>query len=694
MAYGRLDVFFPDGNFRSFPLVNQTESVGRSPGNTIKLDADTISRYHFSIINQQDAVKLADLDSQNGTYVDGVKVPDGESLVLRGGEEITIGELRIIFHAMDEMPTQPMSALEDTTEIIQRDDAPFYLSIQPPPIAIPPGSHASAELTIMNTSDERGYYIVNVTGVPRSWVRMDRPRALLEAHESGQVVINVRPTRQPDTTPGEYTISVSVREESNPEYVAQATTRIHILPYGGFGVALEREDMDASQRFQLHLHNQGSAALPLVVSGSTRTPAVELEFLAGQEVTIAPGQRQTLQGYARPRQRPLFGQPQVYPFDIMVRSQEANHFVAVVGGRVTGRPLLPNWLPWAGGGALLVALGLFLILLLRLTAPTPALTAFTVSSTQVARGTALEIQWAAENVRDLELLVDGTPFVQLTPGAGVYSLDTALLSTNPIIELRGASGRRAAEPRQQRVQVYEPMRREAFNVTPPQLVQHVVQTLEVQWDIANADSVQITGLEGFATSGYTPGATYDATDRLTGVTGVSTGSLTIQLYAEDNLGNVFNDSVVVESIPAQCTPNTETVPLRDGPDPRNQQISTIQTTAPIAVIGQDASGAWLAIALEGDLIGWGELAQFTCANTFDPAQLRQITEVMPPPPSSTPMPTLPPTATPPPSPTPVPTTSPTVAPPTPRPPVTPGGVVIPPQERSDRGEPPTPTPAG
>ena len=687
MAYGRLDVFFPDGNFRSFPLVNQTESVGRSPGNTIKLDAETISRYHFSIINQQDGVQLADMDSQNGTYVDGVKVPDGESRPLRGGEEITIGELRIIYHTMDEMPTQPMAALEDTTEIIQRDDAPFYLSIQPPPIAIPPGAHASAELTIMNTSDERGYYIINVTGVPRSWVRLDRPRALLEPHESGQVVINVRPARQPDTTPGDHTITVSVREESSPEYVAQASTRIHILPYGGFGMALEDEAIDAAQPFQLHLHNQGSAPLPLVISGSTRTPAVDLEFIGGQEVTLEPGQRQLVQGYARPKQKKLIGQPETYPVDIMVRSQEANQFVAVVGAKVTRRPMFPSWLPWVGGGVIAVFAVLMGLLMWLLASPAPSITGFAVSSTQVARGTGLELAWEAENVRELALLADGTPIASLTPSAGAYTLDTTFLSDNPVIELRGANGRKSTESLQQRVQVYDPMQRVAFNVTPPQLVQQVVQTLDIQWEISNAEFVRVLGLEDFATSDYDPAVEYDAVDSLNGLTGISAGSLTIQLYAEDALGNTFNDTVVLESIPAQCTPNTQTVPLRDGPDTRNQQISTIQTNAPITVIGQDVTGDWLAVALEGDLIGWGQLAQFTCANTFEPTLLRQIANVTPPP-LATSTPTYTPTATS------IPTVTPTTIPPTSRPPVTPGGVVIPQEEQNSRSAEPTATAAG
>ena len=49
MPYGRLDVFWPEGIIRSFPLSEDNVSVGRSSGNTITLENNTISRYHFTI---------------------------------------------------------------------------------------------------------------------------------------------------------------------------------------------------------------------------------------------------------------------------------------------------------------------------------------------------------------------------------------------------------------------------------------------------------------------------------------------------------------------------------------------------------------------------------------------------------------------------------------------------------------------
>ncbi|MEL6271395.1 MAG: FHA domain-containing protein, partial [Chloroflexota bacterium] len=160
MAYGRLDVIYPDGNFRSFPLEESKVSVGRSPGNTITLDTETISRYHFSIIHEDGNVYLKDMESQNGTYVDMKKIPEDERLLLRGGEEILAGELRIIFYEVDEMPTQPVRTEDMTTQPIEKQDVPFRLSIQPPPISIPPSAHASAELTIDNMGEERAFYTV------------------------------------------------------------------------------------------------------------------------------------------------------------------------------------------------------------------------------------------------------------------------------------------------------------------------------------------------------------------------------------------------------------------------------------------------------------------------------------------------------------------------------------------------------
>ena len=119
MAYGRLDVFWPEGQFMTFPLVENSISVGRSTGNTVALDTNTISRYHFSLTHDGQKTFITDMDSANGTFVDGERIAANTPRELDGGDEIQIGQLRIIYHQLDEMATQPVKAVEDTTQRIE-----------------------------------------------------------------------------------------------------------------------------------------------------------------------------------------------------------------------------------------------------------------------------------------------------------------------------------------------------------------------------------------------------------------------------------------------------------------------------------------------------------------------------------------------------------------------------------------------
>ncbi len=48
-AYGRLDVFFPDGLFKTYLLTDPNTTIGRSNTSTIPIDDETLSRYHVNI---------------------------------------------------------------------------------------------------------------------------------------------------------------------------------------------------------------------------------------------------------------------------------------------------------------------------------------------------------------------------------------------------------------------------------------------------------------------------------------------------------------------------------------------------------------------------------------------------------------------------------------------------------------------
>src|SRR5437868_5968721 len=93
MVYGKIDVYWPDGPVENYVLTKPTVAVGRSSGNDIVLDTSSVSRYHISLTYKDKQVILEDLESVNGTYIDGERLRAHEPRLVRGGEEIQVGDI-------------------------------------------------------------------------------------------------------------------------------------------------------------------------------------------------------------------------------------------------------------------------------------------------------------------------------------------------------------------------------------------------------------------------------------------------------------------------------------------------------------------------------------------------------------------------------------------------------------------------
>ncbi|MBZ0277909.1 MAG: FHA domain-containing protein [Anaerolineae bacterium] len=646
MAYGRLDVFWPDGVFKTFALVENSVSIGRSSGNTIMLDTNTISRYHFSITHDAEQVYVTDLESVNGTFVDGVRLTGNEPRPLYGGEEIQAGHLRIIYHRIEEQPTQPITPIDETTQRIELEQPTFKLDVQGPTQAFSPGAHMSAELSLTNTAEEARRFVVEVTGIPREWVRIDRPQPEVAPNDTVQMLVNFKPLRRSDSAPGNYPVTVSVYPKDNPESVLAAHFPVRILSYSGFGIALESKQLLSGERFRLHVHNQGSGSLPVTVAGRDLSGKLRFQILSPQ-VTLAPGQRLMIQGDVKPQKPALFGAVRRHPFDLLVRSNDAAEFLIAVRGYFVEKPMLPSWTPYAlaaGGAATLVAL-VALITLVFTPHPKPNISQFSAKTTQVARGSALDLSWSVTDVAGLRLSVNGTPApATLDPQTGGTVLDTSGLHGLVEIGLVGENGDLTADASQQ-IYVYEPLGSVTFTVNPPVMVRYVVQNLSVSWNVPGAVTTQLTGVGAF--SNIAIDATYGAEATIRNLIGIPAGPFTLTLTALDEVGNTLQQSIDIQIINPECSPAGASVTLYGGPDVRHQVVGTI-TTGSIVVNAQDSAGQWLRAELPGGITGWGRRTDFVCADTFNPNDLYKevnVPTVPPPTPTSTPSVTPTPTAT-------------------------------------------------
>jgi len=612
MAYGRLDVFWPDGNFQTFALNDDNISVGRSSGNTIMLERETISRYHCSIVRDaaNNAVQLTDLASDNGTYVDGVRLAANAPRLLRGGEEIIIGDLRLIYHAVDDSPTQLVTALSQTQSItVEAPD--FHIDVTGPSQAISPGAHISASLLITNNADETRHFEVEVGGLPDGWARIAPKSLALTAEEKREVVIKFQPPHHSSSTPGIYDVSIRVTCTEAPETPLEAMVKLHVLAFSGFGMGLEKKRI-TSGRFKLHLNNHGSGQLPLSIRLRDLN-GDRLRFrISHPEVTLAPGQHLVVTGEVQPKQSRLLGAPEEYPFDVLVQSNDHAQFLIPSRARLVETPFLPTWAAATVVAGVVIGVVAVLIVLFVLLngSPTPVISEFNVNATDARVGDTISLAWAVTDAEQLRLDINDTPFTTLDASDDNLSLTIAPEylgeMTLTLFAINGDQ-RTSAE---RRITVTQALTIDEFVVEPTTVVRFIVQPLSVRWRATGAVNTRLDGLQNFSTSPVQ--TTFGASGSIEAVVGAPTDSFTLTLTAESSSGERVRQSITVEAVNPMCVAADEPVQLYIAPDETQQVVSTVPAGAEVVVNARDLSGAWLRALLPGDVSAWGLRDGFVC----------------------------------------------------------------------------------
>src|SRR5271154_5495253 len=96
-----------------YPLGAQDFSIGRSPTNQLPISDPSISRQHCMIRKKGGEFQLRDLESRNGTFVNGVPVGERE---LVEGDQIEVGKSIFLFVEADQESAQPLSESQITLE--------------------------------------------------------------------------------------------------------------------------------------------------------------------------------------------------------------------------------------------------------------------------------------------------------------------------------------------------------------------------------------------------------------------------------------------------------------------------------------------------------------------------------------------------------------------------------------------------
>lgn len=114
-------------------------SIGREDENDIQLNDERVSRFHAKLQEDNERIILTDLDSTNGTRVNGHPV---QMRVLQDGDLISIGRCLLLFGQSQETPLSGGDPLATSKTAFLTDPAAAHGEHHDDFASFPPGTHA------------------------------------------------------------------------------------------------------------------------------------------------------------------------------------------------------------------------------------------------------------------------------------------------------------------------------------------------------------------------------------------------------------------------------------------------------------------------------------------------------------------------------------------------------------------------
>ncbi|HLL87946.1 MAG TPA: FHA domain-containing protein, partial [Tepidisphaeraceae bacterium] len=150
-----LVLFRSDGERRSFSVVRDITVIGRREDCDLRIPLGDISRKHCRLIRDDDAVRLEDLGSSNGSFVNGQRVQEA---VVQPGDTISVGPVNFVVQidgvpSDDELmpyaaPTAEDTAVSGQTGVAEEPPAELEelgMAADDGVVEVPPAAEAPAE---------------------------------------------------------------------------------------------------------------------------------------------------------------------------------------------------------------------------------------------------------------------------------------------------------------------------------------------------------------------------------------------------------------------------------------------------------------------------------------------------------------------------------------------------------------------
>ena len=101
-------------------LVEERTTMGRAVDNTVRLEDGTVSHHHAMVLIEGPEYKLRDLNSTNGTRVNGLRIVESK---LHDGDAVRLGSVEMRFESEAKQASQPLPPMHTGIDLNEMGQA-------------------------------------------------------------------------------------------------------------------------------------------------------------------------------------------------------------------------------------------------------------------------------------------------------------------------------------------------------------------------------------------------------------------------------------------------------------------------------------------------------------------------------------------------------------------------------------------
>jgi serine/threonine protein kinase/P pilus assembly chaperone PapD len=317
-------VVFPDRATQMVPLGSKELTIGRGADNDVVLDLPGVSRHHARVTSAGGEHRIEDLNSTNGTFLDGMKLLPNIPEPISPGSVLRVSDVMLRLQRGERRkPGEVVESTQVEGGVIRTSQVSGRVGIymEATRLTVAPGGQLVVAMRIYNQGALVDHFDITVDGLPREWVDSLPPPVRLMPGQQQEVQLVVQPPRAASALAGAHTLTIRVSSQVDPAEVAELEAVVIVGAYRQFTV-------DVRPRRQSGIRQ--AAFRVLVTNGGNEEITVQLEAIGSEGVTrfafdrdeavVAAGGEEEVQ-LTVSSATPLIGESiRPHPFTILARA--------------------------------------------------------------------------------------------------------------------------------------------------------------------------------------------------------------------------------------------------------------------------------------------------------------------------------------------------------------------------------------